>query len=70
MNSWQPLLCKVPNTLVDVVIKCKNNEQISQVVLERAIQQTKELIEFGAPCIRFYTMRKSDNIQKIFGYFS
>ncbi|MGY8954907.1 MAG: methylenetetrahydrofolate reductase [NAD(P)H], partial [Flavobacteriales bacterium] len=55
----------VPNPLVDQVLKCKTNEAVRQVGVEWAIQQTKELIEFGAPCIHFYTMGKSDNVQKI-----
>jgi methylenetetrahydrofolate reductase (NADPH) len=60
----------IPNPLVDEVLKCKTNEQIRQVGVEWAIQQTKELIEFGAPCIHFYTMGKSDNVQKIVGTFA
>ena len=59
----------VPNPLVDQVLKCKTNEAVRQVGVEWAIQQTKELIEFGAPCIHFYTMGKSDNVQKIVGSF-
>lgn len=60
----------VPNSLVDSVIKCKNNEEVRKVGVEWAIQQTKELIDFGAPCIHFYTMGKSDNVQEIVGNFS
>ena len=60
----------MPNALVDKVLKCKDNEQVRQVGVEWAIQQTKELIEFGAPCIHFYTMGRSDNVQKIVGAFS
>lgn len=60
----------VPNPLVDQVLKCKTNEAIRQVGVEWAIQQTKELIEFGAPCIHFYNMGKSDNVQKIVGSFA
>jgi methylenetetrahydrofolate reductase (NADPH) len=60
----------IPNPLVDEVLKCKTNEQIRQIGVEWAIQQTKELIEFGAPCIHFYTMGKSDNVQKIVGAFA
>ncbi|MAX69155.1 MAG: methylenetetrahydrofolate reductase [NAD(P)H] [Flavobacteriales bacterium] len=59
----------VPNELVDEVLKCKSNEDVRQVGVEWAINQTKELIEFGAPCIHFYTMGKSDNVQKIVGNF-
>ena len=60
----------VPNPLVDQVLKCKTNEAVRQVGVEWAIQQTKELIEFGAPCLHFYTMGKSDNVQKIVGSFA
>ena len=59
----------VPNELVDEVLKCKSNEDVRQVGVEWAINQTKGLIEFGAPCIHFYTMGKSDNVQKIVGKF-
>ena len=59
----------VPNELVDEVLKCKSNEDVRQVGVEWAINQTKELIEFGAPCIHFYTMGKSDNVQEIVGNF-
>ena len=59
----------VPNILVDEVLKCKTNEKVRQVGVEWAIQQTKELIAFGAPCIHFYTMGKSDNVQQIVGAF-
>ena len=66
----QRFYLSVPNILVDEVLKCKTNEAVRQVGVEWAIQQTKELIEFGAPCIHFYTMGKSDNVQKIVGSFA
>jgi len=59
----------LPNELVDEVLKCKSNEEVRQVGVEWAIKQTKELIDFGAPCVHFYTMGKSDNVQKIVGSF-
>ena len=59
----------VPNPLVDEVLKCKNNDEVRQVGVVWGKQQVKELIEFGAPCIHFYTMGKSDNVQQIVGSF-
>ena len=59
----------LPNELVDEVLKCKSNEEVRQVGVEWAIQQTKELIDFGVPCVHFYTMGKSDNVQKIVSSF-
>ncbi len=60
----------LPNPLVDEVLKCKDNKAVRQVGVEWAKQQTKELIDFGAPCIHFYTMGKSDNVQQIVGSFA
>ena len=59
----------IPNNLVDEVLKCKDNIDVRQVGVEWAKQQAKELIEFGAPCVHFYTMGKSDNVQEIVGSF-
>ena len=59
----------LPNNLVDEVLKCKDNASVREVGVEWAKQQTKELIEFGVPCVHFYTMGKSDNVQKIVGNF-
>ena len=66
----QRFYLNVPNLLVDEVLRCKTNTDVRQVGVEWAIQQTKELIEFGVPCIHFYTMGKSDNVQQIVGSFA
>ena len=49
----------VPADLYDEVEKCKNNEQAAQVGTEWCIQQSKELIAAGAPCLHYYTMGTS-----------
>ncbi|HOY50086.1 MAG TPA: methylenetetrahydrofolate reductase, partial [Flavobacteriales bacterium] len=45
--------------------KCKNNEQVMQVGIEWGIQQSKELIAAGVPCIHYYTMGKSEAVKRI-----
>jgi len=55
----------VPMDLVSEVNKCKDNTQVRQVGIEWAIQQSKELMEYGVPALHFYTMGKSDNVCKI-----
>ena len=60
----------LPTDLVNEVLKCKDKDDIRQVGVEWAVQQTKELIDFGAPCIHFYTMGNTDNIIKIMSNFS
>ncbi len=55
----------LPDVLVKAVQGCKNNEQVRQVGVEWAITQSRELMKAGVPVIHFYTMGRSDNIQKI-----
>ncbi|MEQ8908385.1 MAG: methylenetetrahydrofolate reductase [NAD(P)H] [Vicingaceae bacterium] len=55
----------LPSDLTDELEKCKSNEDVKQVGTEWAIQQTKELMEFGSPCIHYYTMGKSKTVRKI-----
>lgn len=55
----------IPEDLVKEVEKCKDNEQAREVGVEWAIMQSKELAKHGVPALHFFTMGKSDNIQKI-----
>jgi methylenetetrahydrofolate reductase (NADPH) len=55
----------IPEELVMEVEKCTDTQQVRQVGVEWAIQQSKELVKFGVPVLHFYTMGKSDNICKI-----
>lgn len=49
----------MPDDLVDAVEKCKTDEEVKRVGIEWTIQQSKDLIEFGVPCLHYYTMGKS-----------
>ncbi|MCS6821754.1 MAG: methylenetetrahydrofolate reductase [NAD(P)H] [Microscillaceae bacterium] len=55
----------LPQELVEAVEACKDNAQVKQVGIEWGIQQSKELIEFGVPCLHYYSMSKSDAVQSI-----
>lgn len=55
----------LPETLIQEVLKCKNNEEVRQVGIEWAIHQSKELLDYGVPVLHFYSMGKSDNIYKV-----
>jgi methylenetetrahydrofolate reductase (NADPH) len=55
----------LPESLVVEVEKCDNNQQVRQIGIEWAIQQSKELISRGVPVVHFYSMGKSDNIKAI-----
>ncbi|WP_205504146.1 methylenetetrahydrofolate reductase [NAD(P)H] [Rufibacter psychrotolerans] len=50
----------LPEDLVNAVEACTNPKDVKQVGIEWTIQQCKELMEFGVPCLHFYTMSKSE----------
>jgi methylenetetrahydrofolate reductase (NADPH) len=55
----------LPEELISEVEKCTTNQQIRQVGVEWAIQQSKELLAAGVPVLHYYSMGKSDNIREI-----
>jgi methylenetetrahydrofolate reductase (NADPH) len=55
----------IPQELIDAVEACKTNQDVRQVGVEWAIEQSKELKEAGVPVLHYYSMGKSDNIKDI-----
>ncbi len=55
----------IPDELALEAIKCKDNEQVRQVGIEWAIEQSKELKAAGVPVIHYYSMGKSTNIYNV-----
>jgi methylenetetrahydrofolate reductase (NADPH) len=55
----------LPNDLVKEIKKCKSNKEVRVVGVEWAIEQSKQLIKYGAPGIHYYTLDQSDNVKKI-----
>ena len=55
----------MPQELIAEVEKAKDNKAVRQIGVEFAIQQSKELLDFGVPCLHYYSMGKSDNIKAI-----
>lgn len=50
----------IPETLADVVEKCKDDKEVKRAGIEWAIQQSKELKAAGVPCLHYYTMSRSE----------
>ncbi|NND93457.1 MAG: methylenetetrahydrofolate reductase [NAD(P)H] [Flavobacteriales bacterium] len=48
----------IPEDLADAVADCKDNDAVKEVAIEWGVQQAKELIASGAPCLHYYTMGK------------
>lgn len=55
----------VPEELINAVEACKDNKAVRQVGVEWAIQQSKELLDYGVPVLHYYSMGKSDNVKAI-----
>ena len=55
----------LPEALIKEVNGCSSNAQLRQVGVEWAVQQSKELLDFGVPVLHYYSMGKSDNIKAI-----
>jgi len=57
----------LPEDLINEVENAKNNEGVKQIGIEWAVNQCRELLDFGVPVLHFYSMGKSDNIKKVAG---
>lgn len=55
----------IPENLACEIRKCEKDSQVRQIGVEWAIQQSKELIKFGVPCLHYYTMSKSKTTYQI-----
>lgn len=55
----------LPEDLIKSIEEAKDNAQVREIGIEWAIQQSKELIDYGVPVVHFYSMGKSDNIKAI-----
>lgn len=55
----------LPEDLIKEVEDAKDNASVKQIGIEWAINQCKELLDFGVPVLHFYSMGKSDNIKKV-----
>jgi len=55
----------IPQALLERVEQAKNDAEAKEIGIEWCIQQSKELIEFGAPCLHFYTMGVSEATRRV-----
>jgi methylenetetrahydrofolate reductase (NADPH) len=55
----------IPVELAEAIEKCKDNEAAKKIGIEWSIKQSKELVDFGVPCLHYYSMGKSDSVYQI-----
>src|SRR6185436_18984838 len=46
----------IPDALLDEIEKCGSDKDVREVGIEWCVNQSKELVKFGAPCLHYYTM--------------
>ncbi len=46
----------LPEDLLDEIEKCSDDKKVREAGIEWCINQSKELIQFGVPCLHYYTM--------------
>lgn len=54
-----------PDELADALVKCKDDNEVMEVGIEWAIQQSKELAEANVPALHYYTMGRSEAVKRI-----
>ena len=55
----------IPQDLLEQVEKCKSDNEVKEVGIEWCIQQSKELMAAGVPCLHFYTMGTSESTRRV-----
>jgi len=55
----------IPEELSDAVTVCKSNTELQEVSTEWMVNMCRELIDFGAPVLHFYTMSNPGPTKKI-----
>ncbi len=55
----------IPEDLADAIEQCTSNEQAREVGVEWAVQQSKELMQYGVPTLHFYSMGKAEPVYRI-----
>jgi methylenetetrahydrofolate reductase (NADPH) len=55
----------LPETLVEAVSQCHDNEATRAVGIEWCLNQSRELMAHGVPCLHYYSMGKAESIRLV-----
>ncbi len=55
----------LPDDLLDEIEKCESDKEVREAGIEWCINQSKELVKFGAPCLHYYTMGTASTTMRI-----
>lgn len=55
----------IPHELLMQIEKCKTDAEVKEAGIEWCINQSKELISAGVPCLHYYTMGTSEVTRRV-----
>jgi len=55
----------IPEDLLTEIEKCTTDQDVKSVGIEWCIQQSRELIKFGTPCLHYYTMGSAEVTRRV-----
>jgi len=56
---------KMPDSLIEEANACENREQVIEVGVKHALKQANDLLQFGVPCLHFFTMNDLTTFSKV-----
>lgn len=57
----------IPQELVEQVLSCDSDDEVAEVGIRWAVQQIKDLVDFGVPGIHFYVLEDPTYVQRVLG---
>ena len=55
----------LPEPLVEAINQCRDNEAARVIGIEWCLNQSRELMAHGVPCLHYYSMGKSESIRRV-----
>ena len=55
----------IPEVLSEAVSQCRDNEAVRAIGIEWCLNQSRELMAHGVPCLHYYSMGKSESIRRV-----
>jgi methylenetetrahydrofolate reductase (NADPH) len=55
----------LPEPLVEAVSQCRDNDGVRTIGIEWCLNQSRELMAHGVPCLHYYSMGKSESIRRV-----
>jgi len=55
----------LPEPLVEAVSQCRDNDAVRAIGIEWCLNQSRELMAHGVPCLHYYSMGKAESIRRV-----